>query len=114
MSKDKDLAIFSGNKEIGNMTVNELQATADKVEINGNKIKLQKKEGSIIAKMEITSYPTGQQKTISINDTSDKEKVRETVEIRLANKDLQKDIAFDLGMTQGNVSKIKNRKSKQK
>lgn len=62
--------------------------------------------------MEIINYPTDQQKTICINDTSDKEKVHETVDMRLANKDLQKDISFDLVMTQGNISKMKNRKSK--
>lgn len=114
MSKDKDLTPFSGNIDIGNMTINELQSIADKVEINKNSIKLQKKEENKVSRIKFTDYPTGKEMSISINDTSDKEKVRETVDKRLANKDLGKDIAFDLGMSGSKVSRIKNRKSKQK
>ena len=110
VSKNKGLTTISGNADIENMTLKELQSQADKILIEGNKTKIQKKLDDKVIKIEITNYPTGQKREISFNDISDKDKLYEAIRMKLDEKQSQADIALDLGVSQSYVSKVKNNK----
>lgn len=111
MAKNNNLVTISGNADIENMTLKDLQSQADKVLITGNKTTIQKKLNGKVVKIEIVNYPAGQERKVSFNDVSDREKLDETIRMKLAEKkSSQSDIAIELGVSQSYVSKVKNNK----
>lgn len=96
------------NKNIENMTLSEIQQSADKVIIDGNKVKMQKKTQDKTVTIEIRNY--ADTKTMMMTDTNmpnRKKDLRETVLMMLAEGHRQEDIAFTLGISQTLVSNIK-------
>lgn len=111
MAKNNNLVTISGNADIENMTLKELQSQADKVLISGNKTTIQKKLDDKVVKIEIINYPTGQERKVSFNDVSNRENLDKTIRMKLAEKkSSQADIALELGVSQSYVSKVKNKK----
>lgn len=100
----------SNNGDLGRMTLDELRSNADKVLINGNKTKIQKKVDNQVVNIEITSYPTGEKREVSYNNTSNREDLLQTIIMKLKAGESQEDIAFELGKSQSYISKVKNGK----
>ena len=103
-----DLIKFN-NKSLANLTMAEIQQTADKIEITKEKIKLQKKVDNTLLTIQIDSYEEGTFTTFGKVVLPDKKSdYTDTVLSMLSNGEKQKDIAFKLGISQSLVSKIKN------
>ncbi len=98
------------DKNIADLTLNQLSEMADKIVISKNTTKIQKKVDNKVLTVQIKSYPTGESITATRHDISDNKTVQETIKEKLNNGARQSDVALELGVSQSYVSKVKNNK----
>lgn len=98
------------NKEIADLTIDEIQQNADKLEITKDKVKMVKQIGNEVLTVVINSYKEGRFMTIGkVNMPKKKSDYKETVLEMLKEGYTQTEIAFKLGISQSLVSKIKRK-----
>lgn len=100
---------FFPNEAIGNMTLNEIMNSADTDIIKrGNKLSMRRKTASGVFTFEYAEYDSGRQEAKSSNVPTHKYKKdfeQDVVDMKRQGY-LQKDIAFELGMSEAYVSRI--------
>lgn len=98
------------NKDIADLTIDEIQQNADKLEITKDKIKMVKQIGNEVLTVVIDSYKDGSFMTVGkVNVPKNKSDYKETVLKMLEEGCTQTDIALRLGISQSLVSKIKRK-----
>ncbi len=99
--------------EIGNSTVNELMRHPDTDVIkHGNRVSLRRRSEYGVATLEFTSYDTGR-RTAKMSSVPNRERKKDFTEDIIAMKQdgmRQKDIAFELGISESYVSRILRQK----
>ena len=97
-------------KEIADLTIDEIQQTADKVEITKDRIRMIKQIENEVLTVEINSYEDGVLSTIGKVNLPEKKSDLEKTVLKMLNEGYkQNDIAFRLGISQALVSKIKRK-----
>lgn len=97
-------------KEIADLTIDEIQQTADKVEITKDRIRMIKQIENEVLTVEINSYEDGVFSTIGKVNLPEKKNDLEKTVLKMLNEGYkQNDIAFRLGISQALVSKIKRK-----
>ena len=97
-------------KEIADLTIDEIQQTADKVEITKDRIRMIKQIENEVLTVEINSYEDGVFSTIGKVNLPEKTSDLEKTVLKMLNEGYkQNDIAFRLGISQALVSKIKRK-----
>lgn len=98
------------NKDIADLTIDEIQQKADKLEITKDKIKMVKQIGNEVLTVVINSYKDGRFMTVGkVNVPKKKSDYKETVLKMLNEGFTQTEIASRLGISQSLVSKIKRK-----
>lgn len=98
------------NKDITDLTIDEIQQNADKLEITKDKIKMVKQIGNEVLTFVMNSYKNGSFITIGkVNVPKKKSDYEETILKMLKEGYTQTKIAFKLGISQSLVSKIKRK-----
>lgn len=97
-------------KAIADLTIDEIQQTADKVEITKDRIRMIKQIENEVLTVEINSYEDGVFRTIGKVNLPEKKSDLEKTVLKMLNEGYkQDDIAFMLGISQSLVSKIKRK-----
>ena len=97
-------------KAIADLTIDEIQQTADKVEITKDRIRMIKQIENEVLTVEINSYEDGVFRTIGKVNLPEKKSDLEKTVLKMLNEGYkQNDIAFRLGISQALVSKIKRK-----
>ena len=97
-------------KDIENITLGQLWREADNVQISKNTLKIHKQNENNKMVIEVKNYKTGSSVTQTVMNNSSKIDVKETVLQMLNEGNTQSQISDVLGISQAQVSRIKNNK----